>query len=229
MRLDGLASVAIAALLSASASANAEEINVQSLLRILKQHNPQTIAAALGRIDRAHPGFLKGQGPHRTSYIYRSESPQLGSASHPKIVVGHPEQLMLAFNGSPAHPGYDGLEIFAYENGRYIFREIVFKKDQKSMKGGDRNHHYRKHPSDIDFENEFYTVSIENPAKCMQCHDAETPRIVWNPYFIWPGIYGSNQDKSVFEKHFSNNGSQGEKTIGARLEPRMRAMNVTSC
>ena len=44
MRLDGLAGVAIVALLCASAPANAEEISVGSLLRILTQHNPQTIA-----------------------------------------------------------------------------------------------------------------------------------------------------------------------------------------
>jgi len=33
-------------------------------------------------------------------------------------------------------------------------------------------------------------VSKPNPAKCLECH-GESPQPIWEPYNLWPGVYGS--------------------------------------
>lgn len=110
--------------------------------------------------------------------VYRSRSLQEASFLHPRaIVFGKTGRFIMAFNGHEKQKGYNNLEIIQYDEPRrrWQFHEIVFNPGQKPK-------------------------FINNPKKCIECHQSPKRMSVdlrpnWEPYNFWPGVYGSVDKK----------------------------------
>ncbi|MEQ1876649.1 MAG: hypothetical protein ABL958_08380 [Bdellovibrionia bacterium] len=108
--------------------------------------------------------------------VYNSRSLQEASFENPRIIMfGTDASLIVSFNGDRSQKGFDRLEViqFREKTARFEFRELIF--DGKSA------------PS----------ISAANPLKCLKCHQSPVrndvdPRPNWEPYFSWPGVFGSN-------------------------------------
>ncbi len=106
---------------------------------------------------------------------YRSRSLQGATPEFPRAIVFYPTgEFAASFNGHPKQKGYQQIELyrFNYQKNNFEFYELSFRENEKP------------------------TLSEPNPQKCLDCHQSlgrETPdpRPNWEPYFFWPGFYGS--------------------------------------
>ena len=111
---------------------------------------------------------------------YRSRSLQEATPENPRVVLFHPTaDFAAAFNGHPSQKGFQQIELyrFNYQQNKFEFYELSFLENQK--------------PS----------LSEANPRKCLDCHQSLSrtdvdPRPNWEPYFMWPGFYGSAGDRT---------------------------------
>lgn len=184
-------------------SAN-EDPTFEELRRVLRE-NPEidTIAGLLARLSDSHPKYLS-----KHALAYDSLSLHGSSFENPRAVVfGREGGLILTFNGSPEQKAYEALELVSYDAQKgYSFRELVFRGDQKLIaRANGATEGARKAggaaAADEAPEEVLPNVSFSkpNPGKCLQCHGAN-PRPNWQPYFIWPGFYGSDDDR-LFQFH----------------------------
>ena len=122
-------------------------------------------------IDVLPVDFRKGY-----SLIYRTQAlhRELVSPARPRVLMfGTTGTFMMTYNshtqGRRARPGeVEGIETVEFKNGEAYFREVQFD--------GIRDPLAR-------------TIDT-NPQKCLACH-GQSPRGLWDPYNIWPGVYGS--------------------------------------
>jgi hypothetical protein len=127
--------------------------------------------------------------------IFKSGSTQFASRISPRVVSFRqptdfydPRQypdFTMAFSG---HSPGNILEIidFDYNNSAFCFRKVEVVKNR------------------IEFD--------DAPTECADCHGAD-PRPIWEPYPLWPGVYGgvptSKQELAHF-RLFSNNIKKGD-------------------
>ena len=109
------------------------------------------------------------QGPHRVDYL------------NPRAIVYGTDQgfnlpnLIMAFNGSSAQPGFNSLEMMELNvnapsiEGLFNFFEVEFPGSGS--------------PGPI-------RVSAFNPPKCIRCHGSPA-KPVFDSYPFWPGVFGS--------------------------------------
>lgn len=119
----------------------------------------------------------------RASYtlMKASGSLQQSSPMNPRaIVFAHDASLVLTFNGSENHTGYNSIEVLEFSEVDKKFRlfEVDFSKKGESR------------------------FSDPNPAKCMSCHAAwpkphGAVKPIWSPYSHWLGAYGERDDHFV--------------------------------
>lgn len=136
---------------------------------IESQSGEKSLESSLGLILKTYPSF-------RENYIlmYKSRSLQKSSFLYPRaLLFGYEARFIITYNGHPEDHGYNGLETMEFneEKGTFTFREIAFARGS-------------------------FTVSKDNPAKCMRCHQASSrqkidPRPNWEPYNLWLGAYSS--------------------------------------
>ena len=70
----------------------------------------------------------------------------------------------------------------------------------------------------IESQNENIIWTKTNPARCTQCHGANTNPI-WETYFHWPGAYGSNDDfltTSFVREEINRNGNYAAHGLAGR-------------
>lgn len=111
---------------------------------------------------------------------YRSRSLQEATPENPRAILFHPSaDFAAAFNGHPSQKGYNQMELyrFNYQQNKFEFYELSFLENQKPR------------------------LSEANPRKCLDCHQSlgrtdVDPRPNWEPYFMWPGFYGSAGDRT---------------------------------
>ena len=113
----------------------------------------------------------------RSNYVlmYRSRSLQRATFQAPRAIAFEADaSFIAAFNGGAQFKGGDSIELIQFkpDERRYEFRELSFAPGRAP------------------------TLSPPNPAKCLQCHQSAArrdvdPRPNWEPYFFWPGAYGS--------------------------------------
>lgn len=112
---------------------------------------------------------------------YRSRSLQEASPENPRAIIFHPStDFAAAFNGHPSQKGFNQIELyrFNYQQNKFEFYELSFLENQKPK------------------------LSEANPRKCLDCHQSlgrkdVDPRPNWEPYFMWPGFYGSTGEKNL--------------------------------
>jgi hypothetical protein len=141
--------------------------NVQTILERIRKEKP-------GNLDDFLDGhFLPAELWQRFILIYDSRSIQRASFEWPRVVLFSPTaRLIVAFNGLKDDPHYNSLEMIQFHNetNSFEFQEVEF--------GGSRRFH----------------IPESNSSKCLRCHGGDTPRPNWDSYFLWPGIFGSEDD-----------------------------------
>ena len=151
----------------------AVDLDFEWLKQLIRSSGAQTIEEFLPHLPenlRASYTLMKASG-----------SLQQSSPMNPRaIVFAHDASLVLTFNGSEKHTGYNSLEVLEFSEADKKFRlfEVDFSK-----KG----------------ENRF---SAPNPAKCMSCHAAwpkphGAVKPIWSSYSHWLGAYGERDDHFV--------------------------------
>lgn len=125
---------------------------------------------------------------------YRSRSLQEASFEAPRAIMFSPVgDFMASFNGHEEQAGFDNLELirFNHDQARFDFYEVSWSDEGPKL-------------------------SDPNPRKCLDCHqslarEGVDPRPNWEPYFLWPGFYGSADSKLL------NSSSQLSKSEKERL------------
>ena len=60
-------------------------------------------------------------------------------------------------------------------------------------------------PDEIETQTANMLISKSNPGICTGCHDRNNPRPIWEPFALWPGVYGSADDR-LFRFLFDSEG-----------------------
>ncbi|NVN86204.1 MAG: hypothetical protein HXX15_08960 [Rhodopseudomonas sp.] len=172
-------------LISGSVAAEPQDLSFASLREILLHDQPTSIAATLQLISQQFPSYLA----HHT-LAYHSISLHASSAANPRaIVFGRQAEFIISFNGDPAQRGFGALEVMEFSPERgYAFREISFLREAKNgadLIDGD----------EIELKTADLLISKPNPSICTGCHGIAGPRPIWEPFAIWPGLYGSVDDR----------------------------------
>lgn len=117
---------------------------------------------------------VKYKNGHALIYQTQALGQHLVSPKRPRILFfGTSGEFMMTVNSHPtgktAKPGdIEKLETIEFVDDKAFLREIEF-----------------------DGVNSPLSKSIElNPARCLACHGSD-PRGLWDPYNMWPGVYGS--------------------------------------
>lgn len=130
------------------------------------------------------------QGPHQVNYVYPRAI--LSSVINTYDPATYTKALMLSFNGHPAQPGYDRIEVMDVDPsipGPNIFNyfEIEFAEFNSVV----------IQPSWEEAQAKI-TISDPNPARCVQCH-GNPARPIFQTYPIWEGAYGSRHAEDLSE------------------------------
>lgn len=111
---------------------------------------------------------------HALIYKTQALGRNLVSSSRPRVLFfGNTGEFMMSINSHPsggkAKPGdVEKLETIEFVGDRTFLRELEF-----------------------DGVNSPLSKAVEvNPQRCLSCHGAD-PRGLWDPYNMWPGVYGS--------------------------------------
>ncbi len=122
--------------------------------------------------------LLPGDLRSRHTLMYSSRSLGEGTVLHPRVIMfGSDAKLIMAFAGEKKLRGYSSLEFIEYNEKErsFDFQEVTF-------------------PQELDPKSEKrYKFSSKNPSKCLACHRNQAP--IWDTYELWPGAYGSLDDK----------------------------------
>lgn len=167
-----------------------EKLTFDKFLRLIDRSNARTVEDALR--------VLKGRyAPYMTLHtlMYDSFSLQGSSFAEPRVIVFGPDaDFIFTFNGSTRQSRGFAIETMEFDrsSGQFLFREVAFKAEMQSAAADDR---LKK--SEIDYEDPFIQVSKPNIGKCTQCHGTD-PNPIWETYFLWPGAYGSNDDRLTY-------------------------------
>lgn len=160
----------------------------ERLKTTLRQSRASTVAELIQAIDIADPGFFD-----RWAAFHDSKSLQRASFRDPRVIAfSNDGGLMLTFNGDPSKKGYAVVEVMEFDPQKgYEFREIHFPGEGSARSFTER---------EVEEELGYATVSKANPAECLLCHGAISPRPVWDAYFLWPGAYGKEDDAWTVEE-----------------------------
>lgn len=156
----------------------------ESLKELVASQKANTVEDFLPLWKNKSPIFFK-------KYLlgYRSRSFQNSSPLSPRVIMfSKTTDLVISFNGSSQHRGFNDLEVMAfnYQTDSFEFYELT----SDSLRSG-----------------QFPSV---NPRKCLECHQSSArssmtrnpvdPRPNWEPYNTWPGFFGSLDDNLDAEK-----------------------------
>ena len=134
-------------------------------------HGARAIEALLARFT---PKSLR-----RHLLAYDSESLQFASFISPRVIVyNYNADFIMAFNGEPGSLGYHELEILEFDRATSTFYPRLFTFDPTGLQ-----------PPHYDAA----------PTKCARCHQTDI-RPNWDPYFLWTGFYGSEDDETFHER-----------------------------
>jgi len=167
----------------------------ESFREILLRERPVSIAEAIQAMQRRFPSYLS----HHT-LVYRSLSLHGSDYENPRaIVFGSTGDFILTFNGNPKHRGYGSIEAMAFSPTRgYAFRLISFAQEPKNAAD-------LIDADEIELRTANLLISKPNPRICTSCHDEINPRPIWEPFAVWPGVYGSADDR-LFRFLFDSEG-----------------------
>ena len=178
-----------------AAVAAGQDPNFESFREILLQERPSSVAEAIEALQRRFPSYLS----HHT-LAYHSISLHASDFENPRaIVFGDTADFIITFNGNPEHRGYGSIEVMEFSPTRgYTFRAISFPQEP-------RNEADLLDRDEIELQTADLLISKPNPGICTSCHDKNNPRPIWEPFPIWPGVYGSADDR-LFRFLFDSEG-----------------------
>lgn len=85
----------------------------------------------------------------------------------------------------------------------YTFNGVGLEGDQQieAMLFDDDNQKFTLH--EIQFPGKKFRdlAVVDNPVECRGCHGHKVSRPLWDSYFIWPGIYGSEDDSVTYSEY----------------------------
>lgn len=181
----------IEALYGSRAKKGEDSWTCAEFLEELRSQKPKTVAETLQMVAQKRPKYLS----HHT-FAFESLSLQESSFEFPRAVVfGGDAKMVMTFNGKPEQKGYERLELMCFNDmsRTFEFREITFPADALSK---DRLDDLEEDEHRLNF----VVSPVGGGAKraCAQCH--QTPsRPNWEPYPIWPGFYGAENDASTYQ------------------------------
>lgn len=178
---------------SLSAAPNLDQLDYKTLRALVEAEQLASIDALLGLLPLEF----------RASYtlMHKSRSLQEASPLEPRVIMFNRDaSFVLTFNGSPAQRGGAKLEMMQFDatERAFTFYEISFPEGDATKQ---------------------LIFSEKNPRACVACHQSD-PRPNWEPYFAWPGAYGS-EDDSVLEGSQEWNGLRAFLDVYAQ-KPRYR-------
>jgi hypothetical protein len=113
----------------------------------------------------------------RSNYVlsYKTRGIQQGSFTSPRVItLGDDLKTIMSFTGDPTLSGYSNLEMIEFkdstpeEPAHFEFREVAFDQGKPF-------------------------ISEKNPDQCMHCHGESRPIPRWDSWYLWPGMYESEQ------------------------------------
>jgi hypothetical protein len=185
-------------------AAEPQDLSFASLRDILLRENPSSVAAAIEAIQQRFPSYLS----HHT-LAYHSPSLHGADYENPRaIVFGNTAEFIITFNGNPKYRGYGSIEVMEFSPTRgYAFRAISFLQEPNNATDV-------IDADEIELKNVNWQVSKPNPGICTSCHDKINPRPIWEPFAIWPGIYGSADDR-LFRFLFDSEGQPRQMKLSS--------------
>lgn len=185
-----------------------DDLSFRKLKDILEKNQFNSIDSLLAYLanDKNSPNFKN----YLSNYTLAHSSLSLHESSYeyPRaIVYGRRGNFFITFNGKPEQRGFEFLEVaeFNQQKKEFEYREIEFNEQNISGKkpfsiseiGGPRS---RAFPE----------------GKCMSCHSGSRP--IWEPYFVWPGMYGSDDDYPI-RYPTNRSGYDSSRTFDAPIPP----------
>lgn len=165
-------------------AAQIKDPTYEEVEEVLLQGEFDTLSSFLVEMKKRWPDFFNWH-----TLMYQSLSLQGSSFKDPRaIVFGRTADFVMTYNGSASQKGFAFLEVRSFsERKGFQYREVAFKKEPI------HEHDDPITEEEIEKQSRFVSISKPNIQKCTQCH-SEKPRPIWQPYFIWPGAYGSDDD-----------------------------------
>jgi hypothetical protein len=155
--------------------------DVLALTRALAKSGHSEVTDILAGLKKNYPDFFN-------YYVlnYNSHSLQGSSRASPRVILHGNGNLLLTFNGNAADRGYQTLEMIEFKGDTgYEFRSLHFGHGTSATDVG---------VSDIEESIGSVQISKPNPQACLTCHGSENPKPIWDPYVIWGGFYGGDDD-----------------------------------
>ena len=179
----------------AALAAEPQDPSFERFRAILLQDRPSSIAEALEAMRRRFPSYFA----HHT-LAYHSVSLHESNFENPRaIVFGDTAEFIITFNGDPSQRGYGSIEVMEFSPTRgYAFRAIAFLREPQNAAD-------LIDPDEIELQTGRLLISKPNPAMCTSCHGKSNPRPIWEPFALWPGVYGSADDR-LFRFLFDSEG-----------------------
>lgn len=149
-------------------------LSYEKIIELIKSKNLRTIEELLPELPECF----------RSSYtlVHESLSLQAASPLYPRtILFSHDGKLSCTFNGHPSQKGFDSLECYQYRDKtrKFEFYEIEFPSPRNQLK-------------EVEFS--LPNMNVRKTISCTACHNQD-PRPNWEPYSVWPGVYGKHSDQ----------------------------------
>lgn len=173
---------------SAETMAYSASLNPETLKQVIINSHCNSFVDCLKAIKTKFPE------PFSTyTLIYKSNSLQESSMDEPRVLLANADgRMFITFNGGTHRRGGDAIEVLAFDDvtATYNLFEIAIKSEHtsKSQVG------LPLASNEIEFENNNIRISKNNPQRCTQCHGKDNTQPFWENYFLWPGVFGSNDD-----------------------------------
>ena len=166
-------SIVFSASLARAAQPFSEPLSLQALEEFAKRNK-------ITSIDQIIP-LLPEDMRSNFTLVYGSRSPEAVSISpaYPRVILFSKDgRSLLAFTTDPSKPFYNSLQMIEFDEraSQFKFGELSFNQDKE--KG---NTHIRANAK---------------PTSCASCHGAgANAHPIWDSYALWPGVYGSFDDR----------------------------------
>jgi hypothetical protein len=139
------------------------EFRFQDLRRMLITQEISNVDDMVVRLKREAPEFLEN-----FVLVHDSFSLQKSTPKHPRaILFSNNADLILTYNGSPESDGFGTVETIEWESkaGRYIFREILFPKENPAK----AKELEKAQETAWEYDGKELKISQPNPQKCTSC------------------------------------------------------------
>ncbi len=153
-----------------------DRLRVADLVRWTQENRIEDLDSLLQLINKK--GYAKNLQSFALMHASRSLHRKHISPLFPRVIFSH-QGLTGAVTGDPSDPeSYQSLELVEFDDKK---NDFVFSLIEFSAKKGETG------------------KATPSPSTCTECH-GKNPRPIWAAYPVWPGSYGSDNDKLTVEE-----------------------------